>query len=285
MELSGRLATFAIADVLQWAQTSRASGSVVFRDVSREVSVTLIDGRIVGAVSTEPSEFFGRQLLARGVIDELQLLLAVRYCRDTGALLGQALASLGSLLAAEVARELAQHVRDVVCGVFLWRHGVFAFNPQARAFHSPEIEIEPIDVMEIVLEGSRWVDELARFRHVLGDDDSCLLPGPAHADAEPDSGLQRRVLAMLQPGMPVARLHRFVGGSYFRFMEAAAGLARAGALEVEWVDPPEAVSEHSEELDRFLDEALESRLEALEVDRGRITATDPADDGPGGSTE
>jgi len=263
MELSGRLATFAIADILQWAQTSMVSGSVVFREVSREVSVSLDGGRVTGAVSTEPEEFFGRRLLAVGQIDEMQLLQAVRFCRERGVLLGHALVAQGALSEDDVARELAQHIRDVVCGVFLWRRGVFSFGLQGSDVRGTGVELEAIDTMGIVLEGTRWLDELERFREALGDDDSCLLPGPAHADAEPESPLARRILWMFQSGMSLSRSHRLVGGSYFRFMEAAADLVHSGVFEVRRIEPPGAGSQDRAELNRFLDEAVEARLADL----------------------
>jgi hypothetical protein len=63
--------------------------------------------------------------------------------------------------------------------------------------------------------------------------------------------------------MSLGRSHRLVGGSYFRFMEAAAELVRSGVFDVQRIEPPGAGSQDRAELNRFLDEAVESRLADL----------------------
>ena len=139
MELSGRLATVQIGDVLQLAHQERWSGALVVRRSSREKRIFLDRGQVVGCLSDDPAEFYGRHLLIRGVLSESDLATALAWCSDHRRRLGTALRELGLLSEDEVRATLASRISDAVCDLFLWDRGVFYLAGD----RPPEEEIPP----------------------------------------------------------------------------------------------------------------------------------------------
>ena len=60
MELSGRLVSFPINELLTWAVNDRRTGSLVLRRSSREKRIYFRDGEIVACLSDSTEEFYGQ---------------------------------------------------------------------------------------------------------------------------------------------------------------------------------------------------------------------------------
>ena len=82
MEFSGRLASFPIAELLQWAHNDRRTGSLVLRRTSREKRVFFSDGHIVACLTDHTAEFYGQHLLLGGHIRQDALLRCLALCRQ-----------------------------------------------------------------------------------------------------------------------------------------------------------------------------------------------------------
>ncbi|MEM1204231.1 MAG: DUF4388 domain-containing protein, partial [Acidobacteriota bacterium] len=234
MELSGRLTSFPIAEILHWANNDARSGSLVVRAAGKEKEIFFQDGKIVTCLSDDPFEFYGQFLLLASYLDEDNLYRCLRLCRDTGRRLGAVLREEGILELRDIQRTLRFHIEDVICDIFLWDHGVFFF----RTGRPPREELlaEPISPLGLALEGSHWVDEVKRIRRVLVDDDVVLeVAGGTEDGTTADQELtprQRRILAEADGVRRLEALYAVVRGSFYRFLLAAAGLVEAGRLRV-----------------------------------------------------
>ena len=238
MEFSGRLATIQFGDVLQLAHQERWSGGLVVRRSSREKRVFLRDGKVVGCVSDDPAEFYGRHLLLHGHLAEADLSRALAWCTEKGERLGTALRELEVLPEETVRRTLAERIGDAVCDLFLWRRGVFYLETDEPP--KEEITADALDTYGLVLEGSRWLDEHARIRKVLVNDHVVLRRGPRwppHADSPP---LTLHLTRAIDGERHLDELHRALGGSWFRFLEAAYALCLAEVLDIERVGSGDA---------------------------------------------
>lgn len=239
MEFSGRLATIQFGDVLQLAAQERWSGALVVRRTSREKRIFLEGGRVVGCLSDDPAEFYGRHLLLHGHVDEDQLARALAWCRDQGRRLGTALRELEILSEARVRLTLAERTADAVCDLFLWNRGVFYLETDRPP--EEEVAAEPLEVMGLVLEGSRWMDEQRRIRRLLVSDRVVLRRGPSWPprDVPP---LQRHLAAAVDGQRDLAALHQHLGGSRFRLLEAAWRLCLAEVLDIRTVGVEEVAA-------------------------------------------
>lgn len=237
MEFSGRLASFPIAELLQWAHNDRRTGSLVVRRSSREKRIYFSQGQIVACLSDQPAEFYGQHLLLGGYLREEQLLQCLAQCREDEKRLGLVLEERGILKRAEVEKTLRQHIEDMICDIFLWKHGVFFF--QAEAPPEEEILADPVSTVGIAFEGTRWSDEHARIRKVLEHDDVvlCRIDRGTAGHAIPAEVAKlgprgRRVYLEVDGQRTLEEIYRKVCGSYFRFLETAYLLCAGGLLEV-----------------------------------------------------
>lgn len=232
MEFSGRLASFPIGDILQWAHNDRRSGALVVRRSGSEKRIFLWEGEVVASFSDDPAEFFGQHLLVNGLLDETELIRALTHCQKTGQKLGAALQTLGLLPAEKVQEALRQHVENQVCDIFLWRSGIFYFAAESLA---RELELQaPLASVALAMEGSRWADEAQRIRRIFVHDNVVLQRG-RKAPQGLLSPLERRIYRAVNERLSLGELYNEVRGSFFRFLQAAYRLTVAEALDIESV--------------------------------------------------
>ncbi len=237
MEFSGRLVSFPIAELLQWAHNDRRTGSLVIRRSSREKRIYFEEGRIVACLTDQPAEFYGQHLLHSGFVDEATLLQCLAKCRKQEKRLGAVLEEQGLMKLTEVEKSLRRHIEDVICDIFLWQHGVFVF--QAEPPPREEILAEPINTVGIAFEGARWTDEYRRIREVLEHDEVVLrridrgTAGDAvPADVAKAGPRAQRIFLEVDGHRTLDDIYSRVHGSYFRFLDAAFEMHNVGVLEV-----------------------------------------------------
>ncbi len=227
MEFTGRLAAFPAANLLQWAATERASGALVVRRSEREKRLEFLGGRLVACSSNLPQELYGQQLLAHGHITVERLAPALALARARRVPLGVALIAQGVLDEATVRDTLERSIRESVQDLFLWAHGLFFFLDDAP--RTPDLAVD-ISIQEVVLEGTRWMDEIARIRTLLVDDGVVVRPGPQAGGAA--SPYERRLVEAAAPESSLADLHVRVGGVHYPFLDACHRLVQGRVLEI-----------------------------------------------------
>jgi hypothetical protein len=259
MELSGRLATFSVGDLLQWAKNDRCTGALIFRRSEREKRIYFVSGEVVGCLSNDPAEYYGQHLLLGGHLSQEQLFQALHLCNEQSFRLGVALRQLGLLPEEVIQQTLREQIEDSICDLFLWERGVFYF--QAEIPHEEEILPEPIHVMGLAMEGSRWKDEVARMRRVLIHDNVVLRRAAAAPRLDELSSLEARVLRDVDGRRTLADLYHRIKGSYFRFLSAAFRMCVDRDLDIESVG--EAMDRSTHELsvyDLLLERATEEQI-------------------------
>lgn len=258
MEFSGRLAAFPPAELLQWANNERRTGSLVFRRSRRQKRVFFEKGEVVACLSDDPADYYGQHLQLYGYLTESKLVDALSHCTRSGKRLGLALTELELLSRKEVRRTLAQQISDSVCGLFLWNHGVFFFEEDAPP--REEILPEPIQTMGLVLEGTRWIDDFARFRRVFPHDNIALRKGPAWpgGDLAP---VEARIAEVIDGERSLAKIHWRIKGSYFRILEAAYQMCIREILDISTIgEPLETTSLEINVYDLLLEQAVEEQV-------------------------
>ena len=229
MEFSGRLASFPIAELLTWAANDRRTGSLVLRRTSREKRIYFEQGEIVACLTDSTTEFYGQHLLLEGHLSADNLTRCLVQCQEEGKRLGAVLVEKGILSLDVVERTLADQIEDLIRDVFLWNRGIFFFQTD----QPPEEDIlaQPINTLALVLEGTRWVDELSRIRSVIHHDNLYL----RRAQKKMPDGLSPRaqtIYRKLKSAMTVGRLYKLTGGSYYRFIVEASAQVEQRVLKV-----------------------------------------------------
>lgn len=228
MEFTGRLGVFPASNLLQWAHTERVSGTLVVRRSQREKRVGFRAGRIVECRSNQPQELYGQFLVLHGYLGADALARALAHCRTHRQPLGVALHDLQLLDEAAIRSTLSQASTESVQDLFLWRQGLFYFEDRGVGVRRLEIDL---DSTEILLEGTRWIDESARIRRVLVDDGVVLSLGPG-VGKTPYTPIERRILESSESEISLRDLYPMVGGVHFPFLSAVSGLVERRALEI-----------------------------------------------------
>jgi hypothetical protein len=259
MEFSGRLTAFPLGDLLQWAKNDRCTGALVIRRSEREKRIYLHTGEVVGCLSNDPAEYYGQHLVLHGHLSEDQLFKALSHCATHGTRLGVALRELGMLTPEVIQQTLREQIEDVIRDLFLWQRGIFYF--QAEMPQEEEILPEPINVMGLLMEGTRWVDEVARMRRILIHDGVVLRRGerwPGGKDLPP---VQRRLVDSVDGHRTLADLYKKIRGSYYRFLEGAFRLCLDRVLDIEEVlDTAEPGTQEMSVYDLLLEQATEEQI-------------------------
>jgi hypothetical protein len=229
MEFAGRIASFSPANLLQWAESERKTGTLVVRRTRREKRIAFRSGRIVGCRSNRIHETFGRFLVDHGLIRPDALARVLAHTRSTGTPTGQALAELGILPSEIVVEQLGVWIAESVQDFCLWRRGVFVF-------HENEPVVLPLEVavgtQGVALEGAHWVDEMMRLRRALPDDGVVLRRGPSWPGAGESPFAERIARSVAPAESTLGSLRQVVGGTDFTFLAAVRELIDRGVLEV-----------------------------------------------------
>jgi hypothetical protein len=256
MDFSGRLAAFPMSDLLQWAKNEGRTGALVIRRSAREKRIYFDRGDVVGCLSDDPAEYYGQHLMISGHLTEKQLFQALTRCTQQKVRLGSALRELGLLPDEVIQRTLREHIEDVIWDIFLWPRGLFYF--QAEMLPEEELLPAPIETIGLILEGNRWIDEVARIRRVLVHDGVVIRRGESWPGT--DLGpLDRRVAHSVE-GQTVGDLYRKVRGSYFRLLESVYRLCIASVLDIEDVGEDSPGTFEMSVYDLLLEQATEDQI-------------------------
>jgi hypothetical protein len=156
--LTGDLAIFYPAEVLQFLRLARATGRLDLEREHEHVEVYVEDGRPMFARASGPSVRTGDILLHRGEVSREALEHALASQAEApGRRVGEILASSGAVDPEGVRRAVLEVQRRIVYRVLLWQEGAFTFEARERAA-GEDIAID-LDLERLILEGLRLADQ------------------------------------------------------------------------------------------------------------------------------
>jgi hypothetical protein len=173
MSLSGNLKTVAFPDILQLLATGKKTGVLECKTSTRQKEVAFKDGNIIYASSVNSSEdLLGNMLLKRGRISKADLERAIKLHKQTGRQLGTTLIDMGLFEKAEISDCLKLQIEEIVYNLFSWQEGDFAFHEGESPKNAP-FTVE-LATMNVIMEGTRRIDEWMEIQKVLPPDDVLL---------------------------------------------------------------------------------------------------------------
>lgn len=173
MSLSGNLKTVSFPDILQLLSTGKKSGILEITTRTRQKEVAFREGNIIYASSINNSEdLLGNMLLRRGRISKSDLQRAIALHEKTGRQLGATLVDMKLFEKEEIAECLRLQVEEIVYNLFAWDHGDFIFHEGAEVKDLP-FHVN-LNTMNVVMEGTRRIDEWSEIQKALPPDDILL---------------------------------------------------------------------------------------------------------------
>ena len=174
MSLTGNLKTVSFPDILQLLATGKKTGILQVSTSSRQKEIAFRDGNIVFASSINSSEdLLGNLLLKRGKISKADLEQAITLHKQTGRQLGNTLVDMNLFDKDEVIECLKMQIEEIVYNLFSWQEGEFKFV-EGAAPKKALLTVE-LNTMNVIMEGTRRIDEWVEIQKVLPPDNIKLM--------------------------------------------------------------------------------------------------------------
>jgi hypothetical protein len=175
MSFAGNVKTISFSDILQLIATGKKTGKLLVTHSSQRKELFFRSGNLISATSSNTEEdMIGNLLLRMGKINKADLQKAINIQQQSGRRIGAIMLELGLLTKSELAQFLKIQVEEIVYNLFSWLEGEFSFQDEMKP---PEDQIlVNLDTMNLIMEGTRRIDEWLEIRKVLPEHNRLLKP-------------------------------------------------------------------------------------------------------------
>lgn len=226
----GELGAVLIPDLLTFLDMLGKTGTLELCRDGTTKRIFWHSGEIIFGDSSDSQEHVGEYLVRNGWVDP-EALARSRAKSSSPADIVRNLIVDGNLRPDLLPKTERSLVLDIVYSIFEWKHGTFAFLLEEEPH--PERVVLKTSVSNIIMEGSRRLDEWKRIRDTFRSDE-------VHPFVVPDNPAQnvqlppieRDVLAQVDGRKRISDIVRSVEHDQFTVLNALLTLHSAGAIEV-----------------------------------------------------
>jgi hypothetical protein len=168
MPLSGNFETFNLNSIFQLLSSDQKTGILKVKNEDKEIRIYLKDGEIIYATGSQKNERLGHFLKSSGVISEEKLQAALKKSKAEKKALGKILIDQGILTSRKLKEIIHQQIEHMIFNLFLWDKGEFEYND--AAINVKGMVVAKINVLGLLLEASRRIDEISILRKHIPDD-------------------------------------------------------------------------------------------------------------------
>lgn len=171
MSFTGNLKTVSIPDIFQLIFSTKKTGALTISKAETKKDIYFREGFTVYATSSEEQDLFGNILLKTGRISKPELEKVLREKKE-GKKIGAMLVEMGFFTREEILDSLRFQIEEIIFGIFGWKDGEFDFVEGKTP--PPETIQTELNPMNIIMEGTRRIDEWEELKNVLPPDDITL---------------------------------------------------------------------------------------------------------------
>src|SRR5581483_3135298 len=160
MALEGTLRDFSLADIFQLIGLQRKTGVLTLRGKDDSVTVTFLDGKVVGADSESHrvETRLGHVLMKSGMLTQEQLARALEIQKETLQRLGFILTHYQIISTDSLKQALQLQILQIIYRLFRWKDGEYHFSQETTIEYDRD-NVVPISAESILMEGARMIDE------------------------------------------------------------------------------------------------------------------------------
>src|SRR5438128_878750 len=160
MALEGTLRDFSLADIFQLIGLQRKTGVLTLSGKDDTVSVSFLDGKVVGADSASHrlETRLGHVLMKSGMLTQEQLGRALEIQKETLQRLGFILTHYQIISNDSLKQALQLQILQIVYRLFRWKDGEYHFSQETTIEYDRD-NVVPISAESILMEGARMIDE------------------------------------------------------------------------------------------------------------------------------
>ena len=175
MSFAGNLKTISFSDILQLVSTGKKIGRLLTTHVSQRKELYFKNGNLISATSSHTEEdMIGNLLVRMGKINKADLHKAVNLQQQSGRRIGAVMLELGLLTKTELGQYLKIQVEEIVYNLFSWNEGEFSFQDDLKP--ADDQILVNLDTMNLIMEGTRRIDEWIEIRKTLPEHNRLLRP-------------------------------------------------------------------------------------------------------------
>jgi hypothetical protein len=168
--LAGNLHTVPLSDLFQLIVAASKTGMLSISRDNQKREIYFKRGSIVYASSSgSEDELLGNLLLTQNKISKSDLERALSLQKLTGKKLGAVLLEMTLLTQKELVPFLQYQVEEIVYNLFGWNSGEFIFY-EGKLPPAEQITTQ-LNTMNVIMEGSRRIDEWIQIREVIPEED------------------------------------------------------------------------------------------------------------------
>ena len=168
MSLSGNLSTFPIHSILQLMSEEQKTGLLQVTREGQEIKVYFKDGYVVYAIGARKENRLESLLLNDNLITEAQLNESLAMAKAQKKALGKVLVERNFVPETTVAQYINRQTEEVIYGLLFWDSGQFQYNDANLNLNA--LVTAQLNVMKLLLESSRRIDEMAFLRQHISND-------------------------------------------------------------------------------------------------------------------
>lgn len=238
MGLQGSLDTMSALQLCRFLAGKSASGTLAIRRQEVNKVITLSNGRVINAASTDPREYFGQFLVNFGLISEDQLHKAFETQQETKVMLGKILVMTGIVSQEQIHRMLELKIRETLLDAFLWDRGHFDFQ-DGLVRDEQSVVPASVELAALCREGEQRRILWAEIRRLIPDN-NCRFR--CHDQAIPKNLEQRSanatILQLVRQGGSVADIILRFHSVDFPILKNLYEMVRQGWLSVDTGSAP-----------------------------------------------
>ncbi len=174
MGFQGTLDWVFLSSILQILADEGRTGVLHFKHEDKRANIFVVDGEIVYATKTGQDLLLGSMLKDEGLLTEAACQDALEEARSSRQALGSVLVDKGLVTLPVLKETITRQAMQIIYDIFLWPSGEFHYDD--RDVDTKGFVPIRLNVMQLVLEASRRIDEMNVFKKMLPSEDMILVP-------------------------------------------------------------------------------------------------------------
>lgn len=234
MALKGNLRDFSTTQLLNLINLARKTGALMIESDGTSARMFFKEGKLVHATMSGQDDSLTAVLQKTGKISAEQArIIKTRARVNTDKELGMLLINAGYVSQEDILRSVRQHILETMDLLFTWNDGKFLF--ESNQLPPPERITVPIELENIIMEGSRRIKEWERLQDELPDLDMAL-----KFTERPHARLRHinlsvdewKVISYINPRNTIRQIAQYNGMNDFQIRKIVYGLLSAGLVEL-----------------------------------------------------
>jgi len=168
MTLKGDLGTVGLTTILQLLESDSKTGLLQIKSKEKIAGLFVKDGSIAYATCSQSNSRLGYLLRSSGVITDEQLETHLALSKETNQALGKILVDENVITNQTLSEFIQKQAENIIYDLFFWKAGDYEY--QDMDINPERILIKKINVMHVLLEASRRIDEMQIMKEQIPDD-------------------------------------------------------------------------------------------------------------------